>query len=184
MRRPRACLGAFAGAYGVKGDIRIKTFTDAPENIAAYGPVETEDGRRRFTLKVIRILNGGMVIASAPEVKDREDAEGLKGVRFYVDRDRLPPTEDDEYYLDDLIGLEAVDETGAPAGIVAAVYNFGAGDLIELKAVPGVRGVRLIPFTREAVPAVELGAGRIQVARTAINDSASETNPNQDQETP
>ena len=105
-------------------------------------------------------------------------------MRVYVDRDRLPPTEDDEYYLDDLIGLEAVDETGAPAGIVAAVYNFGAGDLIELKAVPGVRGVRLIPFTREAVPAVELGAGRIQVARTAINDSASETNPNPDQETP
>ena len=167
-RGPRACLGAFAGAYGVKGETRVKTFTDAPENIAAYGPVESEDGGRRFTLEVVRVLTGGLVIARAPELKDREDAQNLKGVRLYVDRGSLPPTEEDEYYLDDLVGLKAFDETGAPAGTVAAVYNFGADDLIELKGAPGAKGARLIPFTRDAVPEVDIAGRRITVLRSAF----------------
>ncbi|WP_428407495.1 ribosome maturation factor RimM [Hyphococcus sp.] len=170
----RVCLGAFAGAHGVKGHAKIKTFTETPEGVAAYGAVETEDGARKFTLKIIKVLADGFVIASAPEIKSREDAEALKGVRLYVNRGALPAPDEDEFYLDDLIGLKAVDETGADLGIVKAVYNFGAGDLIELANIPGVKGVRLVPFTKETVPSVELSRKRITVQRSAA-DPAEDT---------
>ncbi len=165
----RVCLGAFAGAHGVKGHAKIKTFTETPEGVAAYGPVTTEDGARSFTLKIVKILTDGFVIASAPEIKSREDAQALKGVSLYVNRDVLPAPEEDEFYLDDLVGLKAVDENGAPMGVVKAVYNFGAGDVLELTKIPGVKGVRLIPFAKEAIPAVALADGRITVARDAID---------------
>ncbi len=152
----RACLGAFAGAHGVKGHAKIKTFTEAPENIAAYGPVETEDGKRRFSLKLINVLNDGFVLVSSPEIQSREDAEALKGERVYVNRAVLPPPDEDEFYLDDLVGLAAFDETGAPMGVVKAVYNFGADDLLEIGGIPGVKGVRLVAFTKENVPEVDL----------------------------
>ncbi|MEZ5893808.1 MAG: ribosome maturation factor RimM [Parvularculaceae bacterium] len=164
----RICLGAFAGAHGVKGHAKIKTFTEAPDGVAAYGPVESEDGARRFTLKIEKIMGPDIALASAPEIKSREDAETLKGVRLYVDRGALPEPDEDDFYLDDLVGLAAFDETGAPAGAVAAVYNFGAGDMIELKDIPGVKGVRLVPFTKEAVPGIDVADGRLTVVREAI----------------
>ncbi len=164
----RVCLGAFAGAHGVKGHAKIKTFTESPEGVAAYGPVATEDGARSFTLKIVKILADGFVIASAPEIKSREDAQALKGVSLYVNRDVLPAPEEDEFYLNDLVGLKAFDDTGAPMGVVKAVYNFGAGDLLELGAIPGVKGVRLVPFTKEAVPAVSLAQRRVTVLREKI----------------
>lgn len=164
----RICLGAFAGAHGVKGDAKIKTFTQTPEGIAAYGPVETGDGKRRFTLKIVKVLKDDLVIARAPEIASREEAQALKGVRLYVERSALPAPDEDEFYLDDLVGLKAFDEAGAASGAVKAVYNFGAGDMLELKDIPGVNGVRLVPFTKEAVPAVDLAAGRLTVARAAI----------------
>lgn len=164
----RVCLGAFAGAHGVKGHAKIKSFTETPEGVAAYGAVETEDAARTFTLKIIKSLSDGFVIASAPEIKTREDAEALKGVRLYISRDALPDPNEDEFYLDDLVGLNAFDETGAPLGVVKAVYNFGAGDLLELGDIPGIKGVRLVPFTKEAAPGVDLGGGRIIVQRNII----------------
>ena len=166
----RACLGAFAGAHGVKGDAKIKTFTQTPEGVAAYGPAETEDGKRRFTLTIVKVLKDDLVIARAPEIASREDAEALKGARLYVDRSALPAPDEDEFYLDDLVGLQALDESDAPMGVVKAVYNFGAGDVLELKDIPGVNGVRLVPFTKEAVPSVDLAAGRVTVARAAIEE--------------
>jgi len=166
----RVCLGAIAGAHGVRGAMRIKTFTETPEGVAAYGPVESEDARRRFTLSILRTQADGVVIAGAPEVTNREDAQSLKGVRLYVARDALPAPDEDEFYLDDLVGLAAVDETGAPRGRVAAVYNFGAGDLLELRGAPGEKGARLVPFTRAAVPAVDLDAHCITVALAALDD--------------
>lgn len=173
--RKRVCLGAFAGAHGVKGDTLIKTFTEAPGSVAAYGPVETEDGGRSFTLQILRDHKPGLVIARAPQIASREDAAALKGARIYVDRDALPTPDEDEFYLDDLIGLRAVDETGADAGRVTGVHNFGAGDLIELGDIPGLNGARVIAFTREAVPAVDLAGGAVTVLRAAIEamDAAS-----------
>ena len=170
----RVCLGAFAGAHGVKGAAKIKTFTETPKGVAAYGRVETEDGARSFTLKIVKVLTDGFVIVSAPEIKSREDAQALKGVSLYVNRDVLPAPEEDEFYLDDLVGLKAFDETGAALGEVKAVYNFGAGDVLELTGIPDVKGVRLEPFTTEAVPAVAIAEARITVARDAIELSDEE----------
>lgn len=164
----RICLGAFAGAHGVKGDTLIKAFTETPKSVAAYGPVETEDGARAFTLRYLRDHKPGFVIVRAPEIASREDAAALKGVRIYVDRTALPAPDDDEFYLDDLIGLTAVDENGADAGRVTAVHNFGAGDLIELGDIPGVNGPRIVAFTKEAAPSVDLAGGRITILRAAI----------------
>ena len=103
----RVCLGAFAGAFGVKGDVKVKAFTETPENIAAYGPVETEDGARRFTLEIVRSVKPGLLLVRAPEIESREDAESMKGVRFYVDRDCLPAPGEDEFYIEDLVGLKS-----------------------------------------------------------------------------
>jgi len=164
----RVCLGAFAGAHGVNGHAIVKTFTEAPENIAAYGAVETEKGDRRFTLTFLRAGKPGFAIVAAPELKSREDAESLKGVRLYVPRKALPETDAEEYYLDDLIGLDAVDDAGAPAGRVIAVHNFGAGDILELDETPGAKGALMVPFTRAAVPTIEPDKDRIVVARTAL----------------
>ena len=165
----QVCLGAFAGAHGVKGAVKVKTFTETPDAVGSYGPVTTEDGARTLTLNVVRLLKGDFVLATAPEISSREDAESLKGHRFYVARDKLPPLEEDEFYLDDLIGLRAEDETGAPSGQVRAVHNFGAGDLIELHAIPGVKGVRLAPFTKENFPRIDFADGRIVVLKAALD---------------
>lgn len=179
--RKRVCLGAFAGAHGVKGDALIKAFTELSHDIAAYGPVETQDGKRSFTFQVVREHKPGIVIVRAPEIASREDAAALKGIRFYVDRDALPAPDVDEFYLDDLVGLTAVDETGAAAGRVVAVHNFGAGDLIELNDIPGVAGARVIAFTKEAAPSVDIPGGRITVMRAAIEAMDPAADPQEDE---
>jgi len=173
-RKPRICLGAFAGAHGVKGEAKVKAFTEAPEKIAAYGPVETEDGARKFTPTFVRELKPGFALIRAPEIKSREDAESLKGIRLYVDRGKLPPPDEDEFYLDDLVGLKAIDEAGDAMGVVGAVYDFGAGELIELKDIPEINGVRLVPFTKKNAPAIDLKAGLITIRRDAIDLGNSE----------
>ncbi len=167
----RICLGAFAGAHGVKGETKIKSFTQSAKDIAAYGPVETEDGKRRFTLSIVRALKGDFVVARAPEINSREDAESLKGNRLYVDRSKLPAADDDEFYLEDLIGLDAFDENNEPMGAVNAVYNFGAGDVIELKNVPGLNGLHLVSFTKEHAPHIDIEGGRMTVQRAALSQN-------------
>lgn len=171
----RVCLGAFAGAHGVKGDVKVKSFAENAEDISSYGPLESEDGDRRFTLTILRALKGDLLLARADEIKSREDAEDLKGVRLYVDRTVLPELSEDEFYLEDLVGLNAVDESGAPLGAVSAVYNFGAGDILELKDIPGVKAARLIAFTKQNAPAVDVAGGVITIARAAI--TASDEDP-------
>jgi 16S rRNA processing protein RimM len=170
--KKRVLLGAFAGAHGVKGDAKIKCFTEKPEDIVRYGALETEDGARFFTLRVVRKLKGGFIAAAAPEIESRGDAEGLKGMRLYVARSALPEVQADEFYIDDLVGLAAFDEAGAPLGRVLAVHNFGAGDILELADIPGVEGGRLIVFTKENAPAVDMGKGVITLRRDAIEDAA------------
>lgn len=174
----RICLGVFAGAHGVKGAAQVRTFTERPENIGEYGPVETEDGARRFTLTVIRALKPGLVLATAPEIESREDALSLKGQPLFVDRDRLPAPEDDAFYLEDLVGLAAQDENGETLGKIKAVHNFGAGDILELHGVPGVKSGRLIPFTRENAPTIDLDAGLIVIMRAALQDDVDPDSSN------
>ena len=155
----RVCVGAVAGAFGVRGEARIKSFCAEPEAIAAYGPLWDEAGARSFKLTLNRPIKGGYA-GRLSGVATREEAEALKGVRLYADRDRLPALPDDEFYHADLIGLDIFDAGGERLGRVRAVHDFGAGDLLEVFA-PGLSQTVMLPFTRAAVPTVDLSAGRI-----------------------
>ncbi len=153
------CLGALAGAFGVKGEVRLKSFCAEPAAIADYSPLLTEDGRS-FELRALRPIKAAFA-ARLSGVETREAAEALKGVRLHAPRDRLPALGDDEFYHADLIGLAVLDVGGAEVGRVRAVLDHGAGDILEI-ARPG-RADLLLPFTRAAVPTVELAGGRIIV---------------------
>lgn len=163
MPADKVILGQFAGAHGVRGEFKLRSFTEEPEAVAAYGPLFTPDGRA-LTVRLLREVKPGLFVARAKEITAREDCDAYSGLKLSVPRDRLPETEDeDEFYLDDLVGLEAKTEDGAPAGRVKAVLNHGAGDLIELTGVPGRNGLIVLPFTREDVPEVSLEGGYVVV---------------------
>lgn len=154
----RICVGAIGGAFGVRGEVRLKSFCAVPEDIAAYGPLYTEDGARKFTVRLTRPVAGGLG-ARLSGITTREEAEALRGTTLWVDRARLPRLPDDEFYHADLIGLPVQDTGGAPIGTVTAVHNHGAGDILEVRGPDGRS--HLIPFTRAAVPTVDLHARRI-----------------------
>lgn len=151
------CVGAIAGAFGVHGEVRLKSFCAEPAAIAGYGPLVAEDGRS-FAVRLVRPITGAFA-ARLTGVATREEAEALKGTRLYAPRDRLPPLADDEFYHADLIGLSVVDAGGAPLGTVRAVLDHGAGDILEI-ARPG-RPDLLLPFTRAAAPTVDIAGRRI-----------------------
>jgi 16S rRNA processing protein RimM len=155
----RVCVGAVAGAYGVRGEVRLKSFCAAPEAIASYGPLWSEDGTRSFDVTLGAAVSQGFA-ARLSGVSSRDAADRLRGLRLFLDRDRLPNLPDDEFYHADLIGLQVFDTGGAPLGRVKAVLNHGASDLLEL-VTPGQTGAVLLPFTRAIVPTVDLAAGRI-----------------------
>ncbi|MDO5630655.1 MAG: ribosome maturation factor RimM [Paracoccus sp. (in: a-proteobacteria)] len=152
----RICIGAIAGAFGVKGEVRLKSFCANPPDIATYGPLTTEDGARSFTVRLTRPVTGGLG-ARLSGVTTREDAERLKGVTLWAARDALPSLPDDEFYHTDLIGLEVVDTGGRVLGRVRAIFDHGAGDILDIHGPYPM----LIPFTRAAVPTVDLTARRI-----------------------
>lgn len=155
----RICVGSIAGAFGVRGEVRLKSFCAIPEDIAGYGPLWTEDGSRSFTVQLTRPVAGG-IGARLGGVQTKEEADALRGTELYVARSRLPSLPDDEFYHADLIGLEVRDTGGALLGRVSAVHNHGAGDLLEIFG-PGRKTALLLPFTRAVVPTVDLGLGRI-----------------------
>lgn len=161
MTTDRICVGAIGGAFGVTGEVRLKSFCAEPTAIADYGPLYTEDGSRSFTVRLTRPVAGG-IGARLSGVKTKEEADALKGVQLYADRSRLPKLPDDEFYHADLIGLAAHDTGGAPLGRVSAVYNHGAGDLLEISGA-GRKSPLMLPFTLANVPTVDLAAGRIVV---------------------
>ena len=153
----RICVGAIAGAFGVRGEVRLKSFCAVAEDIATYGELTSEDGKRRFAVKLTRPVNGGLG-ARLSGIETKEQADALKGATLWADRAALPSLPDDEFYHADLIGLEVMDTGGATLGRVRAIYDHGAGDILE---VYGSSGILLIPFTKAAVPTVDLAAGRI-----------------------
>jgi 16S rRNA processing protein RimM len=159
------CVGIITQARGLKGEVRIRAFTQTPEAVAAYGPVTDETGSARWTLGIVK-GEGESVVARIEGVADRTQAKALKGTRLYVRRDALPEPDDDEYYHVDLIGLTADlgedAERAVPFGRVAFVHDFGAGPILEIERTQGPPV--LVPFTRDAVPVVDLTAGRIRVA--------------------
>ena len=157
----RVCVGVITGAHGVRGLLRVKSFTAEPEAVAAYGPLEDERGERRFELELVGAVKG-VLLARLAGIADRDAAERLKGVRLYLRRDALPAPGEEEYYHADLLGLAVVLGDGTPFGRVKAVHDFGAGDSLEVERPQG--GVVLVPFTRAVVPVVDIAGGRLVVA--------------------
>jgi 16S rRNA processing protein RimM len=155
----RICVGSIAGAFGVKGEVRLKSFCADPAAIAGYGPLTDEAGGRRFEVTLTGQVKNGLS-ARLSGVQTKEEADALRGVRLYVDRDRLPDVGEDEFYHADLIGLRVFDTGGTEIGTVRAVLNHGASDLLEVHA-PGMKATVLLPFTRAVVPTVDLAGGRI-----------------------
>ena len=154
----RICVGVVTGPQGVQGAVRIKSFTEVPEDVAGYGPLEDETGRRQFGLRLCGVAKG-VLIARLPGIEDRDQAAALRGTRLYLPRSALPQPGPEEYYHADLIGLDAVLEDGTRVGRVRAIYDFGAGDTLEL-ARDGAPPV-LVPFTRAVVPIVAPAEGRL-----------------------
>lgn len=153
------CVGAIGGAFGTRGEVRLKSFTAEPSAIADYAPLFSADGATSWSVTITRPVKNGFA-ARLSGVSSKEEADALRGTRLFVPRDRLPSLPDDEFYHADLIGLEVHDTGGAPLGRVKSVQNNGADDLLEL-VVPGLSATVLLPFTRAAVPTVDLAAGRI-----------------------
>lgn len=153
------CVGAIAGAFGVRGEVRLKSFTATPEDIAAYGPLVTEDGARSFDVELTGRTKNALT-ARLSGVTGREQAEALRGTRLFVPRDRLPALDEDEFYHADLIGLSVYDTGGAFLGRVTTIFNHGASDLLEIQGT-GTDSAVLLPFTRQVVPTVDLASGRI-----------------------
>lgn len=152
------CVGSIGGAFGVRGDVRIKSFCAEPSDIADYSPLHLENGKE-VTITLLGPIKTGYS-ARLSGVKTKEEADALNGQKLYARREQLPALPDDEYYHADLIGLEVVDTGGAVLGHVKSVQNHGAGDLLEVHG-PGLKTSVLLPFTLEAVPTIDLTAGRI-----------------------
>lgn len=155
----RVRVGTIGGAYGVKGEVRIKSFCAIPEAIAEYAPLTTEDGSRTFEVTITRQISNGLA-ARMTRIDSKEDADALRGMGLYALRSQLPDTDDDEFYYADLIGLDVFDTGGNPIGKIKAVQNHGATDLLEVFG-PGLKTTVLIPFTKEVVPTVDIASGRV-----------------------
>ena len=153
------CVGAFAGSYGVNGEVRLKSFCAEPESIVDYSPLTDETGKRSFAITLTRSIKNALV-AKVEGIANKEQADALRGLRLFARRDQLPALPDDEFYHTDLIGLTVLDTGGNVLGRVHAVQNHGASDLLEIMA-EGSSATILLPFTNEVVPTVDLAAGRI-----------------------
>ncbi len=159
-------MGVITAAHGIRGEVKLKSFTEVPENIAAYGPLYLNDGPQMLEIISLKPVKG-QFIARLKGIRDRNAAEALKGVKLKLPRHCLPEPEEDEYYHEDLVGLTAEDAAGKVVGRVCAVQNFGAGDLLEIRPLEGRSFY--VPFTRRDVPLVDI-AGRRLVVRMPEED--------------
>jgi 16S rRNA processing protein RimM len=154
------CVARIGAPHGIRGAVKLWTFTEDPLAVMTYGQLKTKDGARSFEVATAREAKDHLV-ATFKGVATREDAERLNGVELYIPRDRLPETDDDEYYHADLIGLAAVDAAGSAIGRVIAIHDFGAGTIIEIAPPEG--NTLMLPFTNAVVPTVDLKAGHVVI---------------------
>jgi 16S rRNA processing protein RimM len=157
----RICVAQIGGAHGIRGEVKLKSFTADPLAVKDYGVLESEDGAASFAIEALRPAKGYLV-ARLRGVRDRNAAEQLTNLRLFVPRERLPPPASDEFYHADLIGLAAVTAEGTEVGTVVAVHNFGAGDILELRPPAGGTTI-MLPFTDAFVPRIDIAGGRIVV---------------------
>ncbi len=164
MRAPDrlVLVGRFGAPQGVRGEVRVQSYTGDPLRIGDYGPLTDALCARTFAFERLRALKDDVLVVKVKGVDAREAAAGLTGAEIFVRRDRLPEPSQDEFYYDDLVGLDAVTPAGAPIGRVAAVANYGAGDILEIDPQGGGEAL-LLPFTKAVVPAIDFDAGRIVV---------------------
>ena len=155
------CVARIGAAHGVRGAVKLWTFTEDPFAVRRYGPLLAKDGKRQFELATAREARDHLV-ATFKGVTTRDEAERLNGIELYVPREKLPATEADEYYHTDLIGLAAVTTDGDALGRVLAIHNFGAGDIIEIAPPKGT--TMLLPFSNAVVPEVDIAGGRVVIA--------------------
>jgi 16S rRNA processing protein RimM len=160
MSPSKICVARIGAAHGVRGAVKLWTFTEDQLAVKAYGPLFTKDGARQFEVATAREAKGHLV-ATLKGIATREEAERLNGVELYIAREKLPATDEDEYYHADLIGLAAVSPADQPLGRVVAIHNFGAGDIIEIAPITGA--TMLLPFTHAVVPTVDLAGGRVVI---------------------
>jgi 16S rRNA processing protein RimM len=156
----KICVARIGAAHGVRGAVKLWTFTEDPFAVKEYGPLSTKDGARHFELASARESKDHLVV-TFKGIEDRNEAERLNGVELYIPRDRLPATGADEYYHADLIGLDAVTTSDEPLGRVIAIHNFGAGDIIEIAPPSGM--TILLPFSNAVVPTVDISGGRVVI---------------------
>jgi 16S rRNA processing protein RimM len=168
------CVARIGAAHGVRGAVKLWTFTEDPLAVKRYGPLATRDGARSFEVATAREAKGHLV-ATLKGVATREEAERLNGIELYIAREKLPATDTDEYYHADLIGLAAVNAADQPIGRVIAIHNFGAGNIIEIAPPNGA--TMLLPFTNAVVPTVDLANGRVVVELPAEIDGGDENLP-------
>ena len=154
------CVARIGAAHGVRGAVKLWTFTEDPLAVQSYGPLMTKDGARQFEIAGVRAAKDHLV-ATFKGIATRNDAEKLNGIELYVPREKLPDIDDDEYYHADLIGLSAVNAANEPLGRVVGIHNFGAGDIIEIAPPKGA--TLLLPFTNAVVPAVDIAGGRVVI---------------------
>jgi len=157
----RVLIAQIGAAHGVRGELRLKAFTQDPMSVARYGALETEDGTRCFEIESVRPAKDVLVVR-LKGVADRNAAEALTNTRLYVAREKLPKPADDEFYVADLVGLAAATHGGEAFGIVKAVHNFGAGDVLEIEPMSGGATV-MLPFSEATVPVIDIAARRIVV---------------------
>ena len=155
-------LGVFGAAQGVRGEVRVKSYTADPKAIGGYGALTDKAGARAFAFESLRALKDDMLVARVKGVATREGAEALNGVEIFARREQLPPPGEDEFYYDDLVGLEAVTREGSRLGRVVALRNFGAGDILEI-APEGGGETLLMPFTRAVAVEIDFAGGRIVI---------------------
>jgi 16S rRNA processing protein RimM len=161
MVADRIVIAQIGAAHGIRGEVRLFSFTGDPMAVAGYGPLETEDGSRSFEIEAVRPAKDHLV-ARLRGVHDRDAAEQLRNIKLYVPRSRLPPPDEEEYYHADLVGLAVVARDGSALGTVVAIQNYGAGDLVEVAPAAGGPTV-MLPFTETVVPVVDIAAGRLVV---------------------
>ena len=163
----RIRVARIGAAHGVRGEVKLWTFTQDPLAVADYGPLETEDGARRFEIETLRAAKDHLV-ARLKGIADRDAASSLRNTDLYISREKLPTIEeDDTYYHADLVGMAAVTPDGVPLGNVTAIHNFGAGDLIEIATTAGGEPL-LLPFTETVVPEIDTALRRITIVLPSV----------------
>lgn len=153
----KVCVGVITTVHGVRGNVKVKSFTQNAADFASFGTLSDASGKRSFKMKIVGELKD-QFLAAVDGIKDRTQAETLRGVELFVDRSLLPQAEENEFYYADLIGLDAKTAEGEILGKVKAVFNFGAGDMLEIENVAD-----FIPFSNQCVPDVDLKAGFLTV---------------------